>query len=84
MNIYPNPTSASDINFEILTGDGHTPMAIQMVDLSGRVFFSRLLDSTNLEIKDRIIPMEGLKGGLYFIKLTQGMNTVITKIVIRN
>jgi hypothetical protein len=83
LSIDPNPTNANNINFEVITGDDHTPMTISMMDISGKLMYQRELNPQDLVVKDRIIPVGLSKGGLYFITLVQGNSLVIKKVIIK-
>jgi hypothetical protein len=82
LSIHPNPTNARNINFDVVTGDDHTPMQIRMLDISGKLVFEKSLNPQDLAISDRIVPMIETKAGLYFITLVQGDVVLIKKVIL--
>jgi hypothetical protein len=80
VNIFPNPTTPSNINVEIRSNTkGH--YAIQMFDQLGkRVYAETLLNEENTM---RLATEQLLSPGLYYLKVTQGKQTVTRRVVIK-
>jgi Secretion system C-terminal sorting domain len=78
IKVYPNPiTSNATLNIE-LTFDSKELVDVTLMDVSGRVIFQNKYDTTSNLIS---IPTQDLARGLYFVKVQNGLNVNIQKIV---
>ncbi|SNT25265.1 hypothetical protein SAMN05421640_2964 [Ekhidna lutea] len=82
ISTYPNPTSPENLNVRILSGDDHSGITLEIVDMAGRSYVQNhfngsLIIDQKLEIKRKMIP------GIYFMIVQQGRNTQRHKIIIR-
>ncbi len=71
LSIFPNPTFASDINFKITAPDPNENIDIQILDLSGRSYYSQSTptsfdDTYHLDLSSVI------SSGLYLLVIRQG------------
>lgn len=82
MTIYPNPATSDNLNFTILSGDNHTPMSIEIVNLLGEVLYRTTIDP-GFTFDGEIATDEGMKSGLYFVILRQGDLVIKEKLIIR-
>ena len=81
VNVYPNPTTPSNINVEIRSGLPGS-YAIQMFDQLGKSVFSETIpqmDDNTLRLTDDQV----LSPGLYYLKVSQGKQTVTRRVVIK-
>ena len=79
--IYPNPTKRDNLNLNILSGDDHTPILLEIIDISGQVYYRNQLDPS-LNLNERILPTEEMSTGVYFIRIQQGFNYSEQKLII--
>lgn len=79
--IYPNPTSLDNLNLNISTGDGHTPISIELVDLSGKVYYQNTLEP-QFKLSKKIEIEGQLSAGVYFLNVRQGESTSISRVIV--
>ena len=79
--VYPNPARSENLNISISSGDNHTPIILEIVDLTGQVFYRSTIDSA-LRFDTKIVPDRKMRPGLYFMLIKQGNNTFQQKVVI--
>jgi hypothetical protein len=78
IKIYPNPiANNANLNIE-LTSESKELIDITLLDISGRVIFQNKYDATSSLIN---IPTQDLARGLYFVKVQNGLNINIQKII---
>lgn len=73
IKIYPNPTTGS---ISVITSSVNTSHTIEVMDLSGRVV-KRLVTSQN----ESQLNLSNLEGGLFFVRIDDGVNVTTKKIV---
>lgn len=78
IKIYPNPiVNNATLNIEVVT-DNKEAVNVTLVDISGRIIFQNKFDATSNLIN---IPTQDLARGLYFVKVQNGLNVNIQKII---
>jgi Secretion system C-terminal sorting domain len=78
IKIYPNPISNNaNLNIEFAS-DSREIVDVTLMDVSGRIIFQNKYDATSNLIN---IPTQDLARGLYFVKVQNGLNVNIQKIV---
>lgn len=78
---YPNPTSVSNLNLRIVSGDDHSPIGVRIVDLLGKTYFEISIEAA-LITNQKLSLAEGLKSGVYFLVVEQAGLVGRHKIVI--
>ncbi len=81
MTIYPNPTRADQLYVSIFSGDDHTPIFMEIVDLGGKVFHREEINPS-FSILRKVNVKSRMKPGVYFINLKQGDSTSQQKLII--
>ncbi len=79
-SIYPNP--ADNIIYLKLDGSQHT-YEIQMLGLTGKVIMNRTISNTTSDYIQQINTGD-LENGFYFLKITNGTNTITRKLIVRH
>jgi hypothetical protein len=78
IKMYPNPISNNaNLNIE-LTSENKELVNVTLMDVSGRIIFQNKYDATSSLIN---IPTQDLARGLYFVKVQNGLNVNIQKII---
>jgi Secretion system C-terminal sorting domain len=78
VKIYPNPV-VNNANLTIeLTSEAKELVDVTVVDISGRIIFQNKYDATSSMIQ---ISTQDLTRGLYFVKVQNGLNVNVQKIV---
>jgi Secretion system C-terminal sorting domain len=78
IKIYPNPLSNNaTLNIEVVS-DNKENVDVTLVDISGRIIFQNKYDTSSSLIN---IPTQDLARGLYFVKVQNGLNVNIQKVV---
>ncbi|MEM6734950.1 MAG: T9SS type A sorting domain-containing protein [Bacteroidota bacterium] len=80
--IYPNPGSAAKLYVKILSGDDHTPINVSISNLTGKIFYQRVL-SGGLNIDEALEMGKQMTPGVYLVEISQGANTGREKLVIK-
>ena len=76
-SVYPNPSNGVfRLNIE---EDGDTPYQVQIVDLIGK----EMLNQTVKAQEETTFDLSNAPKGVYFIKITQGREQIIKRVVIR-
>ena len=76
LSIYPNPTNGNfTVSMEDYKGDNYT---MQVTDVSGKLVYSE-----SINFSKSIISLNELNKGIYFVKVSDGINQVVKKIVIQ-
>ncbi|MEP1096565.1 MAG: T9SS type A sorting domain-containing protein [Cyclobacteriaceae bacterium] len=79
---YPNPTTPENLNVRFESGDDHTAVSLKIVDLTGQVYYSKMIDGA-LGFDKAILPRQNMTPGIYFLIIVQGESVSKQKIVIR-
>ncbi|MDN5211175.1 T9SS type A sorting domain-containing protein [Fulvivirgaceae bacterium BMA12] len=80
--VYPNPTSAENINLRVLTGNQENKISIQLIDALGHRFIDEKM-SPDAFNEDLIIRAnEGLSKGVYFLMVTQNNSVVKQRLIV--
>jgi Secretion system C-terminal sorting domain len=78
IKVYPNPiTSNANLNVEFAS-ESRGVVDITLMDVSGRIIFQNKYDATSSLIN---IPTQDLASGLYIVKVLNGLNVNIQKII---
>lgn len=80
--IYPNPTSLENLNLNISTGDGHTPVSIELVDLNGRIYYRKTIEP-QFKLSEKIEVEGQLSSGIYFLNVRQGENVSTSRVIVQ-
>ena len=79
ISVFPNPSTLGNVNICLVNYKGD--LSISIVDLRGRVVYSSEL---NIKQKLRVIPLKlNLESGVYFIRVTDTVNTKSSKFIIK-
>ncbi len=82
VTVYPNPSKSAEANVRIVTGDGHTPIQISIMNLEGKQVFDKSIEpSTNLDRK--LFENTTLKEGIYLVVFKQGDFTITRRLVVK-
>lgn len=69
--VYPNPTRDQNFNLRIVSGDPHSPISIEIVDLTGQTFYKEeIAGSSNFDGKIKL--EKDMVEGVYFLIVKQG------------
>ena len=79
-NLYPNPTD-NLVNVQVELVDGAI-YNITVIDLSGRVIYTRNLTSQEFENSTININTSSFESGIYFVNVTEGANRMTKRLVI--
>ncbi|HEX8040868.1 MAG TPA: T9SS type A sorting domain-containing protein, partial [Chryseosolibacter sp.] len=82
LQVFPVPTSGYSINV-LLRSPKTTPVLIEIMDLLGKVQYSRSMDARTLFNGISIEPSVALYEGIYLVRATQGDLVARKKIVVR-
>ncbi len=74
-NMYPNPTSTKSVNIQNTTGN-----QVHIFNTLGQEVFKTKLNSS-YEIQT--LNLSGLQSGLYFVKISDGNNSTVKKLIIQ-
>lgn len=78
LNVYPNPNKGKlNISFNV---DQLSPISISIVDVSGRELM-HLNEPARLGMFDKIIDIQSLTGGIYFINIQTSQGIFCTRII---
>jgi Secretion system C-terminal sorting domain len=78
IKVYPNPiTNNANLNIEFAS-ESRGVVDVTLIDVSGRIIFQNKYDATSSLIN---IPTQDLTRGLYIVKVLNGLNVTIQKIV---
>ncbi|MCV9386409.1 T9SS type A sorting domain-containing protein [Reichenbachiella ulvae] len=83
LNLYPNPSTSGEFNLKINSGDENSLIQLVIYDMSGQMIYS---NQYSAQLGTQIIPINinNQSGpGIYHVKVSQGYNQVIQKLVIR-
>ena len=82
VNIYPNPTSADNINLQ-LEGLAEAPVQVRIVDQLGRELYANTFESPAMTQKEQIGLPATSRGGVYILMVNQGIMQLRKKVVLR-
>jgi photosystem II stability/assembly factor-like uncharacterized protein len=78
ISMYPNPVSKwGDINISLEGMLG--PAQVELFDGMGRLIFEKPISGT----ENNVISLTQLQAGVYFVKITQGENTALEKLLVQ-
>jgi hypothetical protein len=80
MNVYPNPVSNyANVDFTISEPNN---ISVSVLNLLGQIVFAN--EMNNLRAGEHNFPLDvtNLQGGVYFIKISDGTNTMVKKITV--
>lgn len=80
MRIYPNPSMGQYLNFHIIGLTTHNAR-IEVCDILGSVHYSSVLASADGEVLSKI-NLDGFAGGVYLIRLIDGDEILVRKVVV--
>ncbi|MBT1701839.1 fibronectin type III domain-containing protein [Chryseosolibacter indicus] len=83
ISIYPNPTTGSSINVDVITSR-IIPLKLQVLDLTGSVLYERNIEAKGMLETLTIEFSNTLTEGIYIIQIKQGDKEIRKKIVVRN
>lgn len=81
-NVYPNPTSAGNINFD-LRGAEDAPVQIRIVDGLGRELYNNTFESPSLAAGQQFTLPKDSRAGMYVVMIHQGNRQIRRKVVVR-
>lgn len=80
-NVYPNPSTAGEgIVVEYKANDKE--VTLELLDLSGKLLSTEVISSTNTNVTHKINTTSNLTSGVYLVKISQGANQLVKKVVI--
>lgn len=81
INVYPNPTTPSEgIYVDYMAND--KDVTLELVDLSGKTLSTEVVKTKNANVTHKINTTSQLTSGIYMVKITQGVNQLVKKVVI--
>ena len=80
--VYPNPVTGKVFNVAISTGDNHTPVLVELIDISGQTYFSENVEP-GLKMNVEVNTSERLASGIYFLQINQGDNHSKVKVIVK-
>ncbi len=80
--VYPNPTSAENINLRVLTGNQENKISIQLIDALGHRFIDEKMSPETFSQDVIVRPNEGLSKGVYFLMVSQNNNVVKQRLIV--
>ncbi|UXP31119.1 T9SS type A sorting domain-containing protein [Reichenbachiella agarivorans] len=81
--LYPNPTQSDNVNINLSSGDENSPIGIVIFDITGHMVYSQMVEA---QLGTQSIPVRfnsRLQSGIYHVKVQQGNQQQIQKLVIR-
>ena len=81
--MYPNPTSSSNINLNIVSMDLERKAHIGIYDLQGRLLYDKLIDTNEFNEPIQLSINQKLRSGLYLMVVEQGEEKVQKKLLIK-
>jgi glycosidase len=78
LQVYPNPTQATTV--VNLKNSYRGPVTISLHDLNGRLLQEQVF-SKKSQLLSRIIPLQQVRAGIYFLKITQQESQAVKKLV---
>jgi hypothetical protein len=83
LNIFPVPSSGHNINVLVRTPKTD-PVLIEIIDVLGRLHFSRTIDAGELMNGMSLVPKSPLYNGIYFIRATQADIKARKKLIVKD
>lgn len=80
--VYPNPSILDAMRMQILTGDDHTPITMQVLNLEGQVLVVEEL-AANIMMDEKFCKDINLEPGIYITVIRQGDYVVTRRIVVK-
>lgn len=81
INVYPNPTTPSEgIYVDYMAND--KDVTLELVDMSGKILSTEVVKTKNANVTHKINTTSQLTSGIYMVKITQGVNQLVKKVVI--
>lgn len=80
-NVYPNP-STTDAGVFVEFSANDKDVTIELTDLSGKVLSSETITDKNTAVNHKINTSSNLNAGVYLVRITQGTNQMVKKVVI--
>lgn len=80
--MFPNPARPENMNIRVVTEDISSPILIKLVGLTGQVYYQKVVRNS-LQFEEKIIPMQEMKHGIYFLTIKQGGRVTQKKVVIK-
>lgn len=80
-NVYPNPTTAAEgVYVEYMAND--KDVTLELVDMAGKVIATEVVKTKNTSVNHKINTSTSLTAGIYMVKISQGTNQLVKKVVI--
>lgn len=83
IDVFPNPADQSDLNIKVATME-RFPVNVTLIDPVGRPVFRETFPAESSAGGVRLNIDGKLTGGIYFIRVIQGRQSAIQKVIIRN
>lgn len=83
LTVYPNPTYSDNINIAVESGDLNSPFMVQIISTTAIVVYQQVITPENLRNNLRIEPSGRISPGIYFLRIQQGKNTDMKRVIIR-
>ena len=80
--VFPNPTSAENINLRVLTGNQENKISVQLIDALGHRFIDEKMSPETFNQDLILRPEEGLAKGVYFLMVTQHDDVVKQRLIV--
>lgn len=84
LQVYANPVRAEDLMVSFDAKETDTPVDVQFMDMTGRIYYQKLHDVDELKEGIRLNFREAVKDGLYVVVLNQGNGVYHKKVAIIN
>jgi hypothetical protein len=81
--LFPNPTSVTNINLRLLSGDENSPVFIQVFDLMGKLIHSQRFEAALGKTDLSLALTHKIDKGIYHVFVVQGGNQVVEKLIIK-
>jgi PKD repeat protein len=81
LKVYPNPASEQDLNITFFANNQNT--TFELYNLNNQVLVSKTCEVKNQEVDFDLLDNKKLAAGCYFLKVSQGKNEYVEKIIIQ-
>jgi len=81
--LFPNPTSAQDINIRLTSGDQNSPISVVMYHMTGALVHNEILEPILGTHDYKINVDSNLPSGIYHVVVIQGANKSLNRVIVR-
>jgi hypothetical protein len=82
-DLYPNPTTANDINVRMDAND-QSPVSIHIIDFTGREIYNKVFSADEMNQGVKLNPEESMKDGIYLLITSQNGKVIKERLSIKN